>query len=249
MNYNEQLDALFSRWIASYPADEQGRFCKDGLMLKPYGDVDELWEKAERKVMFVVKDNPHGGHDTRTWLKDPKNKHLKGQFLSRIAETFYALWNLTAEEKSREVYKFANVKGELHGKVEETFFSKPFAFVEAKKLAGSRDVLSKVVYDAMTKDEAFFKEELAILHPNVIVCCDAGNSQFNFITSKCFCGKNVNKIEYEYPASPDIKCGLWYYPFENVAVIKSFHPSYVTEEWKFFEKVLSPFSALLKQLW
>lgn len=247
-NYNKQLDALFSRWIDSYAEDEQGRFCKDGLMLKPNGDVDELWGKTQKRVMFVLKDNPDGGHDTRTWLKEPKNQHLPNQFLQRLAEVFYALLHLKADEDSRMAYKFTNVKDELHGKVEADFSNEPFAFVEAKKLAGGDSVSSKAVTDAMMRDEKFFKEELDILRPNIIVCCDGENSQFDFITSHYFNSEDVEKIEYEYPKHKDIKCGLWYYPTEKVAVIKSFHPGYITEEWKFFEKVISPFHALLKRL-
>lgn len=228
--------------------EEKDRFCRDGLMYKPNMDVDELWQKAKRRVMFVLKDNPDGGHDTRTWLLNPKNQKLPEQFLPRLAELFYALINLTYDEDSRKAYKFKNVKDELHGKVQETFLTKPFAFVEAKKLAGGDTVSSNEVTKSMERDEKFFKEELDILHPNIIVCCDGENSQFDFITSHYFNGKEVEKIEYVYPDYSDIKCGLWYYPTEHIAVIKSWHPSYVVDEWKFFEKVISPFHGLLKKL-
>lgn len=244
---NKQLDTLFERWIDSYPDDKQGSFCKDGLMLKPNGDVEELWQKAKRRVMFVLKDNPDSGQDTRTWFQDPDVRYLKKQFFQRLAEVFYALLNLTYDKESREAYGFGNVKRELHGKVEETFNTEPFAFIEAKKLAGKDTVSYNEVYDAMTRDEKFFKEELEILRPNIIICCDGENSQFNFITSHYFNGKTVEKIEYAYPNVPGIECGLWYYPTEHVAVIKSNHPGNIMDESMFFEKIISPYHALLKK--
>jgi hypothetical protein len=73
VNYNALLDTLFKQWEKNY---SEG-FCKDGLMLIPDNPnpnstsyVDELWEKSERRVMFLLKDNPDDGHDIRRWLVD-----------------------------------------------------------------------------------------------------------------------------------------------------------------------------------
>jgi len=101
-HYNKKLDELFDRWLQ---VSDKEKFCRDGLMLK-YGQkpeyVDEQWEKAPRRVMFLVKDNPDGwGHDTRTWLVEGEqaenSRKLKGGdvgksgFLPNIAKMLYGL--------------------------------------------------------------------------------------------------------------------------------------------------------------
>lgn len=89
------------------------------------------------------------------------------------------------------------------------------------------------------------KKSLDILCPNIIVCCNAtGDSIFNFITKKYFKGKEALPVGGDYIVNdkvvPDMKTCLWYYPQDNVVVIKAFHPS-VAANWKVLEKVFSPF--------
>lgn len=50
------------------------------------------------------------------------------------------------------------------------------------------------------------------------------------------CGVIYNILSHKV----DMKTCLWYYPQDNVVVIKAFHPS-VAANWKVLEKVFSPF--------
>jgi hypothetical protein len=60
----------------------------------------------------------------------------------------------------------------------------------------------------------------------------------------------VEKIEYDYPDVKKMKkCCLWYYPEDGVAVIKSYHPTRLgKDDWMIYERVISPFHQLLKQI-
>ena len=45
----------------------------------------------------------------------------------------------------------------------------------------------------------------------------------------------------------DMRTCLWYFPSNNVVVIKAFHPS-VAANWKVLEKVLSPFRSFIRDI-
>lgn len=258
--YNKLLDELFARWIQVADAT---KFCKDGLMLK-YGQspeyVDEQWEKASRRILFLVKDNNDGwGHDTRTWLVDgdeaENSRNLSGGrvgqsgFLPNIAKMFYGLMTVQPGHPAN----YDQVCEEMD-KVRDMFNTAPFAFVEAKKAAGGKTVASSEVTNAMEKDKEFLKDELDILRPNIIVCCDAEDSQFNFVTQYYLAGREPEKFDGAHETYPDARhpyC-LWFYdsenPEERIAVIKSYHPSNQGKEnWKIHERVVSSMRALLQK--
>lgn len=254
-SYNERLDELFARWMECLNVEQQKLFCKDGLMIKfnrPSDYVDEQWCKAQRRVMFLVKDkNTPDGDDTRLWLVDDRNglnnRRLAGGnvgktgFLPNLARLLYGL--LITKKDVRLC--FDEVKKKKMADVRRFWNNKPFAFIESKKLAGYSSVKSKSVTATMLRDEVFLKEEIDILSPNIIVCCDADDSQFDFITSRYFTGKVAEKIEYSYPDANMKSCCLWYYPMDGVAVIKSYHPSRLGKaDWMIYERVISPFHQL-----
>lgn len=257
--YNTKLDELFGRWMEKLNEEQQKLFCKDGLMVKadrPVDFVDEQWDKALRRVMFLVKDkNTPDGDDTRFWLVDERNgrnnRRLSGGnvgrtgFLPNLARLLYGL--LTTEKDLR--LGFDEVKKSRMNEVRTIWNTEPFAFVESKKLAGYSSVSSKEVTNAMQRDESFLKEEIDILRPNIIVCCDADDSQFDFVTSQYFGGKEADKIEYAYPDTKMKPCCLWFYPTDGVAVIKSYHPSRLGKaDWMIYERVISPFHELVKNI-
>lgn len=259
MRYNNLLDELFSRWMLELSEEQKALFCKDGLMVKAdqsFEFVDEKWEKAQRRVMFLLKDkNTPDGDDTRLWLIDQKNgennRRLSGGnvgrtgFLPNIARLFYGLLNTNTNHR----VTFNEVKKTKKEEVKRVWNVEPFAFIETKKLAGYSSVSHKEMLMAMERDEVFLKEEIDILRPNIIICCDSEDSQFNFITQRYFAGQEAEKIEYDYPNAKMKPCSLWYYPTKQVAVIKSYHPSRLGKtDWTIFERVISPFHELVKKI-
>lgn len=139
-------------------------------------------------------------------------------------------------------------------KVREVFNTAPFALIEGKKKAGGDNVLKREMEKALEQDKDFLKEEIDILRPNIIVCCDAEDTQFNYITQYYLADREpTEKREYIYD-NDTFSCCLWYYDSEDsekrIAVVKSYHPTYRgkgKEKWKIYERVISPFRALVKK--
>lgn len=139
LSYFAQLSELFVEWMDCLDDADKPLFCKDGLMLKAYKlekSIDTLWDESSRRVMFVLKDkNTPDDDDTRLWLVDGKkgkvNRELnssevtKTGFLPNIAKMLYGLVVDTIGFDQLDMKK-----------VVEVWNTVPFAFVEAKKLAG-----------------------------------------------------------------------------------------------------------------
>ena len=159
-SYNSELNKLFEEWKASYPAeaDPDSYFCEDGLVVK-YKDADsgydinEQWEKSQRKIMFIVKDCPDGwGYDARRLLVGYEGheqaqinaadvREVKGGFFKNIAHILYGLYYMTEENKGKELTDAALDKE----KYTEALNEIPFAYVESKKIAGTASCSSGVL--------------------------------------------------------------------------------------------------------
>lgn len=262
--YNENLNKLFREWTDSYEANVRHLFCPDGLMVKYKDensgyDINKKWHDAERKIMFIVKDCPNGwGHDTRRLMtgyeddeESQKNalntRTLKGRtgFFKNIARILYGLWYMTEDNKGKELAE--QISNDTA--VIQAFNDIPFAYVEGKKLAGAKGCPDLKLREALERDGDFLVQEIAILQPNIIVCCDADGIIFNHVVQKYFNGKipdDEHKWEYRYTLEGeycDFDCKLYYYEEEGVLLFHSFHPtrSRGKEDWKIKEKVLSPF--------
>ena len=255
---NQQLDKLFNDWENKLPEDIKEKFCRDGLMLRPSGDdVNALWENASRRVVFLLKDKSDNScDDIRTWLVTEKeiaqnNRELNGGkvgrtcFLPNIARMLYGLLNVSIDNP----LGFEEVYVTKMDKVRETWNKKPVALIETKKVAGIETVSDAAMREALTRDNLLLQEELNILKPNIIVCCDANDSQFKFITEKYFAGKPFNPILNNEIVYDGVKpCCIYYYPDEKVAVIKSYHPTKRGKKnWMVYERVVCSLRKLLKE--
>ena len=253
-SYYVQLDELFKKWLKQN-ADKVNAegFCKDGIMLKAYKtekSIDTLWDESSRRVMFVMKDkNTPDGGDTRLWFLDGVHgeevRNLMGGdvaktgFLPNIARILYGL--------TMETIGFDQLD---MNKVIEVWNTVPFAFMEAKKTAGKSSVSNEEMVSALEKgDGDLLMKEIEILNPTIIVCCDAEDSQFDYISER-FQREELGEIitiDYKYPHKPHFNCHLRYYPTLNKAVIKSYHPTRIGKagDWVIYERVISPFRQLL----
>ena len=72
--YDNQLESLFNDWIKASKKDEYCErrdinnniiFTYDGLMYKPdlSIDVEDEWEKENKRIMFLLKDQPSDWSD------------------------------------------------------------------------------------------------------------------------------------------------------------------------------------------
>lgn len=262
--YNADLNKLFDEWLSSYEAGERHLFCKDGLVVKNKEensgyDINEQWNNAERKIMFIVKDCPDGwGYDTRRLLvgyegdeKSQENalkaRSLKGRtgYFKNIARMLYGLWYMTEDNKGRELSEQANNDTFII----QAFNDVPFAYVEAKKLAGGKGCTPAKLRKALECDGAFLSREIEILRPNIIVCCDNNCDIFNSVVKNYFQGQapcEYDRWDYvyelEYGEKCNFGCKLYYYKERGVLLFQSYHPTNRgKEKWAIYEKVLSPF--------
>lgn len=257
---NQQLDELFDKWENKLSPEHKQLFCRDGLMLRPTGeDVNELWLSATRRVAFLLKDKSDSScDDIRSWLLDKTNgKHnreLRGGkvgktgFLPNIARVLYGLLNVSV--KDNNLLGFDEVNNDRKHKVIETWSAAPVALIETKKVAGVKTVADSVMQEALKRDNLPLQEELNILKPNILVCCDANDSQFKFVTQTYFAGKHCVKILDDSIEYVDVKpCCLYYYPEVKIAVIKSYHPTRLgKQDWMVYERVVCTMRKLLKEI-
>ncbi len=263
---NQQLDELFNeKWITRYSCEDKKKFVYDGLVyqlnkehkddwLIPNGSpsqagkeadlfINQLWLKSPIRVAFVLKDkNTPDGDDTRKWLilnneDGKKNRNLRTKIMRRLARLLYGL---TVEQIG-----FNQLDNH---KIKHTWWTTPFAFIEAKKIAGGSSVTKEEMEEALSRDIDLLMEEIKILNPNVLVCFDGEDTQFNYITTEFnkLAGKPEIIIERRYDQDNDFKCCLFYYSTLNKVVIKSYHPCDRGANWIHFEKVISPFRELMK---
>lgn len=262
--YNADLNKLFDEWLASYEADERHLFCKDGLVVKYKEensgyDINEKWHEAERKIMFIVKDCPdRWEHDTRRLLvgyendeKSQRNalktRNLKGRtgHFKNIARMLYGLWNMTENNKGEEL----NEQAKSDDAIIRAFNDIPFAYVEAKKLAGGKGCTPARLRKALERDGEFLSREINILRPNIIVCCDSNGDVFNSVVKNYFQGQVPcvdDQWDYVYELEDGRKCNfgckLYYYKKKGVLLFQSYHPTRLGKpEWQIYERVLSPF--------
>lgn len=258
---NQQLDELFDKWENQLPKELKAKFCRDGLMLRPNGDdVDALWANATRRVAFLLKDKSDNScDDIRTWLTTKKeigkyNRELKGGivgktcFLPNIARMLYGLLNVSI--KDNNLLGFEEVNNTKMQEVRKTWNTAPVALIETKKVAGVKTVSNSTMQDAINRDNEPLTQELNILKPNIIVCCDANDSQFKFVRDTYFKGKECKRILDDSMEYPEVKpCCIYYYPEEKVAVIKSYHPTKRGKKnWMVYERVVCTLRKLLKEI-
>ena len=249
INYNVLLDSLFDQWKNEYKAVEKERFCRDGLLYKANksGDINALWELSQIRVLFLLKDNPDGAQDVRNWLIDEQrgeeNRLLKNTFIKNIAYMFFGL--IKVNEGCRLGY--SDVKEKESGVI-ETWNTMPFALMECKKNAGGPEVSLQEMRKALTDYKVYLSKEIDILRPTIIVCCDGEDSQYDFITKDYFAGEKFEEKKYYHPAYKEkLECCIRLY-HEKVFVIKSYHPSYRGDASRIYERVISPFGALMEEL-
>lgn len=182
--YNEKLNNLFTRWIERSEQNNEPReqnagsiiFTKDGLLEKndPAIDVEKEWHNANKRVLFIIKDQPtEWNDDLRLWLKDiedekplnrcnkENNRSLKSRFMHNLANILYGL---THNAPSFE---------ELHNSFEQVkhcFNTMPFALVECKKQGGKSSIADGVLHTYIKCYGDLLHEEIDILNPNMIVC-------------------------------------------------------------------------------
>lgn len=260
-SYNGKINLLLEKWRNSYPAEDAGKFCQDGLVLKYKNkesgyDINSEWEKSPRKIMFLLKDCPDewgydartllvGGDDERSQTFAEETRKIKKRFFKNIARILYGLSVMTNDYKGEELAE--DMKNSI--KLINAFNEIPFAYIECKKIAGGKSCIASVLSRAIERDHIFLTEEIDILKPNIIVCCDSQGVIFDKMVTYYFNGSvpdEDSRWEYDFVNEDGTKggfnCKLYFYKKENVLLFNSYHPTALkVPDWKVYEKVFSPF--------
>ena len=204
----------------------------------------------------LLKDCPDGwGYDVRELLtKGPNAEKIRALkspratgngdtgFYKNMGLLLHGLYTLTEENKGKGEIKVCN--DQTRQTLIDTFNNVPFAIIEGKKLAGKSTCPPEVLKNTFKTDGKFLAQEIDILNPNIIVCCDYSGTIFDNVVRHCFDGvvpDNEHQWVYQYPDS-DFECKLYYYESRGILLFNSFHlTSRGKEAWKIYEAVISPF--------
>ena len=252
IGYNNLLNTLFDEWIEESERNGEPRdntenhniiFTKDGLIEKndPSKDIEKAWGQSDKKIMFLLKDQPSEYcDDARLWLKDlatdnekakskkEGNRSLRPKFVHNLANLLWGLYNATAVNDCW-------LGESTHEKVQKTFNTMPFAFVESKKQGGKASIDSTTLRTYLDRYGHLLKREIEILNPNIIVCTNEDIYDFvlNLYPKNELIGfgKGHNSIRYHLKSSTIILC--------------SYHPSAIMSAENFYEGVMFHYRAFL----
>lgn len=227
-NYNEKLNALFDKWQEeSGIKGEKDSFCRDGLIYK-YGHynnyVDELWDKSQKRILFLLKDPKEVSGDSRDWLNYEKNQQLQSPFIKKLAYVLYGLSTV----KDGKIADFWDI---THEQLVRCFNEIPFAFVESKKQAGTIRIQDKVLNRYINDYKEFLTKEINILKPNIVICF--GGPQYHFAVTDLF--KDAEKIDNNIYIDKESK----------TLIIYSYHPSARKSYESFYSQIMREYAKSL----
>jgi len=209
-----EMDILFDEWKKQVILDE-GHFVEDGII------YPEMWDKAERKVLYVLKEtNGYKGNIAKL-IHDvvrvrPKDKLWKKSILNNIGRWSYGLLNYKDEAIH---YKVA------HKNRKTALLS--CAFINIKKTAGKRTA-TKAVEEHAEKYGHFLRRQIALLNPDIIV----------------FGGTYEIIKQYVIPELSRMSPRI--HKFENVICVNANHPSCTLKRSVVYERVIGSFDFFAK---
>ncbi|SRR5574344_1019634 len=223
-NIHQLEENLYEKWIESYSKEEREKFCFDGLCYNGIvcnngfnaetGNEEQLWEQAERKIVFLMKDtNKNERQDYRPWPW----RDITRPFFRAIMRWLEGISTITKD------YIPLCSNDDYSDDSEKIVTNYPLAIVNIKKLSGYSSVNNATLRAYAEKDAVFLKEQiLDILKPNIVVC-GGGSGTI----------KDIAKT-YLYPDMEKFSNWCYYSQSSNVLIVNSYHPSaYVSNEDKF----------------
>ncbi len=237
---NIKIDKLFKKW-KEHNADkalsniinrkevyEKVAFTSDGVLKLPNNKHFE-WTKPEyKRVLFLLKDQYQNANDENArwdesicnWLiwddeKNPKKgeRNLNLEQIKKGGKNIFrplGRWLLCVQSILEED-KCISFKEVTDDKIKECIKNNPMAIMECKKQPGGPNLNPAVLKKYLERDKDLIKEEIELLNPDVIICCDKSGIIYNNIVS--ILGEN-----YNYKTVAKV--------MNHTFVINSYHPSY-----------------------
>lgn len=210
---NSRLDTLFGEWEAAvqWIDAERGHahcvFSRDGVV------NEQFWSMAPTGVVFLLKERNLVSRYTQglpdTFRKDLR-LHANAEPWREIGQWTYGILNC----HSRPPYEEADQHYERA--------CRSAALVNLKKMAGGSTSSLKEIWEHAIRDKEYLNRQLAIIDPDVIVCCgkhslfqlakevfdDAGAATCVFrpssgaspVSGACYRGRSFIWIDYVHPS-------------------------------------------------
>lgn len=241
-SFYEKETALLERWCNSsaYSKEDYDNFCYDGLIYRrdPKCKDDEFaevekWKRAERKVLFLLKetnDAPNDDLDYRwSYFYDTEGLRTYKTFVV-LLKWLWALNEVTPESlpkfnKTREEYIVAAQQY-------------PMAIVNIKKIIGGSSVDNSIIRKYFKQDKERIKKQICdFLKPNFIVCGGGG-------------GAILEMAMQLYDNMRFKKYNEWCYycPSSGITLIDSYHPSYRCSDELKFDRMIENVQDMLKKI-
>ncbi len=147
----DALDQLFVEWQGGIGGDH---FVRDGIICK------DQWDKAEKKVLFILKETNDYKGDIAKLIRDKvskKSRMWRSPTFHNIGRWEYGLLNHDGEVPPFET---------AHGNRKQALLS--CAFMNIKKTSGGR-LASAGVKEHARKYRDFIQREISIISPDIIV--------------------------------------------------------------------------------
>ena len=155
MTRTQRLNELFSEWKAS-KSDYAGKLCPDGIV------DEECYEKAARRVLFVLKE-PNAHHED---LCDHARNFAQGRNKSNATWRNLAYWSYGM---LRGFPAFSQVKGDPA--YPQILYE--IAVMNLKKTpGGSLAKKTEIIRFALdSSNQVFIRREFEIIAPQIIISC------------------------------------------------------------------------------
>jgi len=194
-------DEIIDRWKAARPEyiSIGNTFTEDGVC-----NYDK-WSIVKPRILFLLKENYDSGWDPVEGIKAKANR-----FCINIA-----LWRFVLRELYSDISKELTIQSFTYS--DELIDD--IAFVEVKKVNENQKRSSySQINEYAEKDKLFLQEQINLINPNIMVCCNTIDSYINIYNYL----DNNDAVQYE-ELSSDSKCDC--FKHKNRLVINFFHPS------------------------
>jgi hypothetical protein len=197
--YDLRIDELFSRWKQARPEydneSEDKRFSLDGIE-----DYDQ-WSKSKPKIVFLLKENCASDDNWEPRERIDRDANDFSLNIIRWRQLLIDLYNKSLNEPSfsyAELPKYVN----------------DIALIEVKKLNERKNNSTPAdLRQYAINDKDFIKEQIALLNPNIILCCNTAT----------FYGRDIYGDEHWECLIQDSSCKC--FKHGNRLVIDFYHPS------------------------
>jgi len=203
MTRTERLNELFSEWKAS-KSDYAGDFSPDGIV------DEECYEKAARRVLFVLKE-PNAHHED---LCDHARNFALGRDKSAATWRNLAYWSYGI---LRDFPAFSQVEGDPT----YTQILYEIAVMNLKKTAGGSSAKKSEIlrFSLDSSNQVFIRREIEIIAPQIIISCVGPVSRVDELHEAL--------RSLLAPGAPWLRSqkGVYYLRFEAGLLIASAHPA------------------------